>query len=333
MRSPIATYVVDFDGTVHTREGDLTKADFPEYENPDIIRSINRFTASALQTAQENGVYICICSGNIIGNILPKVTADGLRPDAISCKVGTELWARQDDGSYAPDAAHTAAMQSGFDNDTITKIIEAFFGKKNITISHHAENMNGQGKQSCHVALTGGQSFPDLTTLENQLRERGLNCKIGKSLITEQPEIDHFSAQGFDPKQVYNFDIVHSDAGKDAIAGAIFQTQGTHYNIVAGDGGNDVPLMLSSGVTHAIVVGNAAKDLRKAAEAIPCAQFSTLPAGLALVEKLLRAKHISYDDLPQDLLKAIPTPFQQQLYKAAYGLVWMLPDMQASMGD
>ena len=126
--------------------------------------------------------------------------------------------------------------------------------------------MNGQGKQSCHVALTDDQSFPDLTTLENRLREHGFTFKIGKSLITEQPEKEDFSAQGFDPKQVYNFDIVHSDAGKDAIAGAIFRAQGTDCNIVAGDGGNDVPLMLSPGVTKAIVVGNAAKDLREAAE-------------------------------------------------------------------
>ena len=36
MSSFLATYVVDFDGTVHIRSGDLTKAGFPQYENPDI---------------------------------------------------------------------------------------------------------------------------------------------------------------------------------------------------------------------------------------------------------------------------------------------------------
>jgi hydroxymethylpyrimidine pyrophosphatase-like HAD family hydrolase len=305
-----AIYVVDFDGTILLRPGDLTKAGFQDLENPAAISAINSFTSEALRIAQSKGVYICICSGNIIQNILSKVKDQDFYPNAISCKVGTELYHRQADNSYILDAAHTAVMGENFNNAEIQTILESFFQSQGILTAPHAEQMNGPGKQSCHVALRENQDFPALQPLQERLESAGFRIKIGKSLITEQHEKEDFEAAGYSSSNVWNFDIVHPDAGKDKVAEAIFKACKADVNVVAGDGGNDAKLMLSSGITKAIVVGNAARDLREAVADLLYVQFSSLPAGLALVEELLSAGHIEFADLS---IKMLPEIFQQRL--------------------
>lgn len=312
MRPDIATYVVDFDGTVLLRDGDLTQAGFAALESPTHISGINRFTAQALQTAQRKGVYLCICSGNILENIQPKVVAQGFFPDAISCKIGTELWHRQADNRYALDADHTAVMGKDFNHRTIQAIIEAFFAASDILTTPHDRAMNGPGKQSCHVALRDGQSFPELQELQNRLEAAGFRVRIGTSLITEQHEKTLFASQGFSPENVWNFDVVHPDAGKDKIAGTLFSACATPVNVVAGDGGNDADLMRTPGVSTALVVGNAADDLRRAVAGMPQVRFSRLPAGLALVENLLADGHLDCRELP---IESLPEPFQQPLLR------------------
>jgi hypothetical protein len=202
-------------------------------------------------------------------------------------------------------------MGQNFDNDGINAIVTHFFEENGLHVERHKEKMNGPGKESCHVALRSGQELPDFEPLRTKLQEAGYTITLGKSLITEADEKEHFAELGYDPDLTINFDVTHPKAGKDATAEKFAAS--ADYSLAAGDGGNDDLLLTSPHIMQAIVTGNAANDLlstmREQADQSRIF-YSTLPAGLVFVEHEMLRGRLSLPEIPSDIFGALPPRIQ-----------------------
>ncbi|HET9411997.1 MAG TPA: HAD family hydrolase [Candidatus Saccharimonadales bacterium] len=197
----------------------------------------------------------------ITGLSLPRVmariaTGEIPLPEAISCGAGTEIWLRQQDGSWQKDKAYAQQVQdSGFHVSDITKKAEAFIRQyKENRVSFQASadmtpykvslHFFAPNKQAAEVALHAAHVFAPFSVL--YCEEINFNSSLPRGAIQKKYCLDIVPATKADALR-YMVDSFHIDGG-----------------IKAGDSGNDIAMLLQKDVLLPVLVGGHTEEVCQA---------------------------------------------------------------------